>query len=503
MFALAFDGVSLAFEGRAPLFESIHLRLGPGFTGVVGPNGAGKSSLLSLAAGLIQPTSGQIRREPRDLRVVLCRQDVEEPEEQQLGFVWAQDGLARRLRSLLQLLPEAHERWPSLSPGERRRWQVGAALWLEPGALLLDEPSNHLDAEGRALLEAALSMYRGVGLIVSHDRGLLDRLSTATLRVAQGVVEHQPLPYSAARAEWERAQGERSRLQQEKRRAAEKLRARLGDQRRARAAMERQRSVSGRQRSVQDSDARGLGAQTLVDWAEAKQSRRVAVTREALARAEAAVPRLEKDKALGRSVFARWQRPPQPILARLERSTVAAGPKVLLRDVALSWRREDRVALSGRNGAGKSTLLRLLLEHRSIPAERLLLLPQELSKAERLADLDALRELAPDLRGRVLQVVAALGVDPEQLLASQSPSLGEARKLRLALGLGREVAGLVLDEPTNHLDLPSIERLEAALAVYPGALLLVTHDEALAARLATAQWRIAEQRVEVGGPSGL
>ena len=67
MFALAFDGVSLAFEGRAPLFESIHLRLGPGFTGVVGPNGAGKSSLLSLAAGLIQPTSGQILFDGHDI----------------------------------------------------------------------------------------------------------------------------------------------------------------------------------------------------------------------------------------------------------------------------------------------------------------------------------------------------------------------------------------------------------------------------------------------------
>ena len=72
-------------------------------------------------------------------------------------------------------------------------------------------------------------------------------------------------------------------------------------------------------------------------------------------------------------------------------------------------------------------------------------------------------------------------MEPEHLLRSAHPSPGEARKLRLALGLGRHCWLAVLDEPTNHLDLPAIERLEAALLDFPGALLLVTHDERLGA----------------------
>lgn len=109
---------------------------------------------------------------------------------------------------------------------------------------------------------------------------------------------------------------------------------------------------------------------------------------------------------------------------------------------------------------------------------------------------DDLHALPHDVRGQVLSVFAALGGDPSRLLGRRAAdrarlSPGEARKLALSLGLGKHAWALVLDEPTNHLDLPSIERLETALSQYPGAIVLVTHDDAFARAATTRELVVA------------
>ncbi len=87
------------------------------------------------------------------------------------------------------------------------------------------------------------------------------------------------------------------------------------------------------------------------------------------------------------------------------------------------------------------------------------------------------------------------------MLAGDGLSTGEGRKLEMAFGMGTGAWCLVLDEPTNHLDLPSIERLEAALLTYPGALLIVTHDDQLAESVTDQTWTIRSGELEIGGPS--
>jgi ATPase subunit of ABC transporter with duplicated ATPase domains len=208
--------------------------------------------------------------------------------------------------------------------------------------------------------------------------------------------------------------------------------------------------------------------------------------------------RLVKEK--GRAVFVDYVAAPANRVFLLDRATLCAGKEALLTDVHLIVNRDSKIRVAGLNGAGKTTLLNALVAASHLPADRILHLPQELTREDGIAILESLRVLPPASRARVLTLAAGLGLDPARVLASQSPSPGEARKLALADGLGRQVWACVLDEPTNHLDMPAIERLEEALAEYPGALVMVTHDEPLARRVTREEWRVESGRVSVRSP---
>jgi len=503
--ALELDGVTVTFAS-SPILDDVSLRLGPGWHGLVGANGAGKTTLLRVLAGALAPGEGAVRREPRDAAVVVVPQEVDAAGVDVHALGESEERLACELRGRLALDPAELARWATLSPGERKRWQIGAALAAEPEVLLLDEPTNHLDVEGRTLLLGALRRFRGVGVVVSHDRALLDELTAATLRVHHAQVTAWPGSYSAASEAWELERRESEDAHHRARDQVKAARGRLAAARQERAEADAGRSARSRMRNEHDSDARGMGATTLAAWAEARSGRTVGVRRAELERAEAAVPTFERDRTLGGSIFAAYARPTSSVLFHVDADAIgpdgithAPPPStldrpVILRDVRLTLGRDERVRVVGPNGAGKTTLLRALLRGGPPPA-RTLYLPQELAP-ETVVDLAAeLRAAPPEERGRILAVFAALGSDPERVLFRRAEdaarlSPGEARKLALATGLGRHAWALVLDEPTNHLDLPSIERLERALAAYPGAIVLVTHDDAFASSCTTRALRV-------------
>ncbi len=204
MMALQARSLSFAYEGAAPLFDRADLHLAPGWYGLDGANGAGKSTLLRLLAEPCPRTGGACsssrrargwrsarrRSRPRAMRCCGWRR-------------WTKPGRGRSAGGWRSIRRHSGG-WPSLSPGERKRWQIGAALAEEPDVLLLDEPTNHLDAEARALLVGALERFRGIGVVVSHDRSLLDALTTATIRIHGAAVTRYPGGYGDARCSGKR-----------------------------------------------------------------------------------------------------------------------------------------------------------------------------------------------------------------------------------------------------------------------------------------------------------
>jgi macrolide transport system ATP-binding/permease protein len=171
---ISFHRVSFSYESsRAPLFQDISFTLSPGWTGVTGFNGAGKTTLLSLATEILVPQSGTIVG-PRNR--LYCEQGTDKCPSLLQSFLWSSDKDAWRIKTELGVEDEWPQRWETLSHGERKKSQTAQALWMAPDVLAIDEPTNHLDYSTKRILTAALLHFRGIGLIVSHDRELLDTL---------------------------------------------------------------------------------------------------------------------------------------------------------------------------------------------------------------------------------------------------------------------------------------------------------------------------------------
>ena len=511
---VSLNQLGFQFANGATLFKALNLNFDGQPTAIVGRNGVGKSVLARLIAGHLQPTSGSVARSASthyvaQTFVTPSGQSVAEAtgaatvlsalERLKLGGATPEDfdligehwDLAQRLRQMLDEAGltdiTATDLTENLSGGQQARIALIGALLSQAQLLLLDEPTNHLDTAGRQWLMSSLERWHGGLIIVSHDRQLLEHMQRIVELTPLGAsvfsgrfsefAEHRRVHQQAAQAQLDQARIERQRERTRRQREHDTIqRHAAGSRRNAQTA-----NVSGFERAALKAAARDIMGHVKVGR-QARKSDLDERVREAYA-----------------NVLA-----DDGMLINLPGSVVPSNRRVCtLIDACLPWLPVDapstrldlilqgpmRIAVNGHNGCGKSTLLKLLAgEESPVSGEcnthvPFAFLDQQLKLLDDHSSIvDQLQaQHTPLSEGTLRSYLAQLQLDAQRVTRPcASLSGGERLKAALALALWRQTPAqlLLLDDPTNHLDLASVEAFEHALETFPGAIVVVSHDQA-------------------------
>lgn len=454
---LRLDNIFVTFGGT-PLLSDASLSVSEGDRiALVGRNGSGKSTLLKIAAGLVEPTGGEIFRHPSStIRYLPQTPDMD-------GFKTVRDYVAaglgpaddiHRVAYMLDHLGLTGDEDPkNLSGGEARRAALARVIAPQPDILLLDEPTNHLDLTTIEWLEGELNQIRSAIVLISHDRRFLENVSHSTVWLDRGETKRLGKGFGSFE-EW------RDKLLEEEERQQQKL---------------------GRQIEREE------------HWL------RYGVT----ARRKRNMRRLDDLQKLRQQY--RGYRGPQgnvvletsdfqesgKLVIEAKNISKAYNGRTLVDNFSTRIHRGDRIGLVGPNGVGKTTLLSMLNGLLS-PDTGTVKLGQnlEIATLDQKRSLDEIETLAhylTDGRGdsvivngeqrHVVSYMKDFLFQPEQARTPiKELSGGERARLMLARVLSRPANLLILDEPTNDLDMETLDLLQELVAGFSGTVILVSHD---------------------------
>ena len=499
---LRIEDITYAIAGRR-LFDEARATIPAGHkVGVVGRNGTGKTTLFRLIRGELALEGGHIAL-PARARIGGVAQEAPATQDSLLDTVLAADteraallaeqtedpariaeiqmrltdidawSAEARAASILKGLgfDEAAQARPcsDFSGGWRMRVALAGVLFAQPDLLLLDEPTNYLDLEGALWLESYLARYPHTVLVISHDRGLLNRAVGAILHLE----DRKLTLYQGGYDTFARARADKLALAEAETKKQEARRAHL------QSYVDRFRYKADKARQAQS---------------------RI----KALARMQPITS--PQEAALRAFSFPEPEQLSPPIVA-LDGAAVGYGDRTVLSRLSLRIDQDDRIALLGRNGEGKSTLSKLLAG-RLIRSEGRLTTSSKLRVgyfAQHQVDelrveetpIDHLRRLRPgETPAKLRARLAGFGLTADQA-DMKVGKLSGGQKARLSLLIATIDAPhmLILDEPTNHLDIESREALVEALTAYTGAVILVSHDMHLLELVADRLWLVKDGAV--------